>query len=71
MTKGLDHPDADIASQQASQNGRGDKGDVDCKQLGASIRDGHDVDGVEAVDAQATKSPKIGTIVELEGAMLL
>lgn len=66
-TKGLDHADADKAPQQAGQDGRGDKGNVDCEQLGASIGDGHDDCDFEAADALAAESPKIGRAMELEG----
>lgn len=69
VTKGFYHSHADIAPEQTSQDGCGDEGNVDCKQLGASVGDGHDGGEVEALDAlAATKSPKMGTSMMAEGA---
>lgn len=56
--KRLDHSQADIAPQQTCRHGRCDKGNVDCKQLGASVWDGHVVGGYRDTGSSRSKEPR-------------
>lgn len=57
--KSLDHSHADVAPQQTGCHGCRDKDNVDCKQLGASVGDGHGVDSIEALGVcSRSKEPR-------------